>query len=217
MSEVHEKSFLPELHAGGLTSLRAKLLNDPPLLPLKPTRGDYDLNPSMRLSQAAPQLRPAAVLMPIIVRKEPSVLFTQRTTHLSRHAGQISFPGGRVEENDVSLIQTALRETQEETGIDPAFVSIAGFLDPYETGTGYAILPVVGLLSEGFSLTPDANEVAEIFEVPLAFLLDMKNREKGTVEFQGGTRQYYVFNYEGRRIWGATAGMLVNFVDRLAR
>ena len=207
-------NVLPPFDAGGLGALRTRLLNEPPLLPLKPTRGDYDLNPTMRLT-ADRQLRPAAVLMPIIARKEPSVLFTQRTAHLTQHAGQISFPGGRVEDNDVSMIQTALRETHEETGIDPSFVSIAGFLDPYETGTGYAILPVVGLLSEGFSLNPHAGEVAEVFEVPLSFILDSRNRETGEVEFKGGIRQYYVFNYEGRRIWGATAGMLVNFVDRL--
>jgi len=215
MSELRDGRVLPSFDTCGLSSLRGKLLNEPPLLPLQPTRGDYDLNPSMRLT-ATGQLRPAAVLMPIIARREPSVLFTQRTAHLTQHAGQISFPGGRVEEHDISMVQTALRETQEETGIDPAFVSVAGFLDPYETGTGYAILPVVGLLSEGFSLNPHAGEVAEIFEVPLDFLLDPKNREKGMVEYKGGMRQYYVFNYEVRRIWGATAGMLVNFVDRLA-
>ena len=112
------------------------------------------------------------MLLPIIRRPDPTVLFTRRTEHLSRHAGQVSFPGGRAHESDRSLVETALRETAEEVGIAPAFVSVAGFLDPYETGTGFAILPVVGILHEGFALVPDANEVAEVFEVPLAFLLD---------------------------------------------
>ncbi len=118
------------------------------------------------------------------------MLFTRRTAHLKRHAGQVSFPGGRVHENDVSLVETALRETQEETGIEPAFVTIAGFLDAYETGTGYAILPVVGVVSEGFALAPCANEVAEIFEVPLSFLLDTKNRKRDSAVWQGRTRQF---------------------------
>ena len=143
------------------------------------------------------------------------VLLTQRTDHLPRHPGQVAFPGGRVSETDVSLIQTALRETQEETGIEPTFVTIAGFLDVFETGTGYAILPVVGLLAEGFSLKPDANEVAHVFEVPLAFLIDPKSRVRQTREFNGRTRSFYSFDYEGRQIWGATAAMLVSFAERL--
>jgi len=213
MSQFDEKFMRPAAQAGGLRGLRTKLLIEPPMLPLTPTRGDYDLNPQMK--SARPRaLQPAAVLMPIIERSEPSVLFTQRTPHLPRHAGQISFPGGRVHDSDASLVDTALRETQEETGIAPSFVSVEGFLEPYETGTGFAILPVVGVLTEGFTLVPDPHEVDEIFEVPLDFLLDPKNREQGEVDYKGAKRQYYVFNFEGRRIWGATAGMLVSFVDR---
>jgi 8-oxo-dGTP pyrophosphatase MutT (NUDIX family) len=151
----------------GLEALRARLLTEPPVLPLRPKRGDYDLNPSTR-PETRPALAPAAVLLPIVLRPEPTILFTRRTEHLSRHGGQVSFPGGRAQPDDLSLVETALRETQEETGITSGFVSVAGFLDPYETGTGYAILPVVGLLSEGFPLLPEPNEVAEIFEVPLA-------------------------------------------------
>ena len=158
---------------------------------------------------------PAAVLLPIVMRSQPTVLLTQRTEHLPRHAGQVSFPGGRAHPGDISLVETALRETQEETGIEPGFVTIAGFLDAYETGTGYAILPVVGLVSEGFALIPDTNEVAEIFEVPLAFLLDGRNRQKNEREWQGRMRSYYAYSYEGRTIWGATAAMLVNFSERL--
>ncbi|MBV9331146.1 MAG: CoA pyrophosphatase [Alphaproteobacteria bacterium] len=200
--------------AVSLETLRPLLLREPPLLPLAPTRGDFDLNPDQRPRDRR-ELSPAAVLIPIVVRDEPQILFTRRTEHLPRHAGQVSFPGGRSHENDISLVETALRETQEETGITPGFVTVAGFLDAYETGTGYAILPVVGLLAEGFSLSPDANEVAHIFEVPLAFLLDPANRERQTREFQGRMRSFYSFSWQDQRIWGATAAMLVNLAERL--
>jgi 8-oxo-dGTP pyrophosphatase MutT (NUDIX family) len=200
--------------AESVEPLRARLLAEPPPLPLIPTRGDYDLNPDMR--PAVPvELAPAAVLLPIVRRSEPTVLFTRRTAHLARHAGQVSFPGGRVQENDLSLIETALRETAEETGIEAGFVSVAGFLEPHETGTGFVILPVVALLSEGFALVPNPEEVAEIFEVPLGFLLDPANRERRSGEWQGRRREYYAFNYGSHHIWGATAAILVNFVDRL--
>ena len=143
------------------------------------------------------------------------MLFTQRTAHLSRHAGQVSFPGGRVQDDDFSLVETALRETQEETGIEPAFVSVAGFLDAYETGTGYAILPVVGLLAEGFALLPDPGEVAEIFEVPLAFLLDPQEPRAQIARMAGARARILCLQYGPHYIWGATAAMLVNFGERL--
>ena len=200
--------------AGALESLRPHLFREPPHLPLMPTRGDFDLNPDQK-PRDAKLLSPAAVLVPIVKRPEPTILFTQRTEHLSRHAGQVSFPGGRAEVDDASLVATALRETHEETGIEATFVTIAGFLEAFETGTGYAILPVVGLLAENFSLAPDANEVADIFEVPLAFLIDPKNRQRQSREFQGRMRSFYSFTYKERYIWGATAAMLVNFGDRL--
>jgi 8-oxo-dGTP pyrophosphatase MutT (NUDIX family) len=155
--------------------------------------------------------------MPIISGTTPRVLFTERSRHLARHAGQVSFPGGRADDTDVSLVQTALRETHEETGIEPTFVTVAGFLDTYETGSGYAILPVVGVLSEGFALRPGAAEVERIFEVPLAYLLDPKNREQGHGQWQGHKRTYYTYHYAGHRIWGATAAMVVNFAERFGR
>lgn len=202
--------------ADGVASLKPHLLAEPPPLPLEPKRSDFDLNPTMR-PQTRRKLAPAAVLMPIIENADaPSVLFTRRTDHLSRHAGQVSFPGGRAHDDDRTLIDTALRETREETGIAAEFVTVAGFLDAYETGTGYAILPVVGLLKRGFTLVPDVNEVAEVFEVPLSFLLDPANRERHSREWQGQTRDYYAFQYHGHYIWGATAAMLVNFRDRFA-
>jgi len=198
----------------GPEGLRARLPQMPPDLPLKPLRSDYDLNPHYdRIKQ---ELVPAAVLLPIIARTDPTLLFTRRTAHLARHAGQVSFPGGRWHPEDSSLTATALRETQEETSIEPNRVSVAGFLDPYETGTGFAILPVVALIDEGFSLRPDPHEVAEIFEVPLTFLLDPTNCQKGSREWRGHRREFYAFAWRGHNIWGATAAILVNLRERLA-
>ncbi len=170
------------------------------------------------IEPAAPgTLTPAAVLLPIVARAEPTVLFTRRTAHLARHAGQVSFPGGRVHANDPSLAETALRETEEETGIAAACISVAGFLEPYETGTGFAIVPVVGLVREGFALAPNAEEVEEVFEVPLGFLLDPANRARKTMERRGVLREFYVFDYGRHHIWGATAAILVDFGERLTR
>jgi len=215
MSDETPASVGQRIVGGGLELLRGRLLSEPPALPLAPKRGDYDLNPQNRPAEKV-ALKPAAVLLPLILRQEAHILLTQRTHHLTRHAGQVSFPGGRADANDISLVETALRETQEETGIDPSFVTVAGFLDAYETGTGYAILPVVGILSEGFALSPHAVEVAEIFEVPLAFLLDPANKKQQSREFQGRMRSFYSFTYEGHYIWGATAAMLLNFAERIS-
>jgi 8-oxo-dGTP pyrophosphatase MutT (NUDIX family) len=195
-------------------ALRAKLLLSPPALPLDPQRSDFDLNPATRPAQRAP-LVPAAVLIPIVTHDEPTVLFTQRSEHLPRHAGQVSFPGGCASDGDGSLTATALREMEEETGIAASFVSVVGFLGAYETVTGYAVLPVVGLLREGFEVSPNAFEVETVFEVPLAFLLDPINRQEHRLEWKGGIRRVYAFQYETRYIWGATAAILVDFADRL--
>ena len=216
MNDETPASIGQRIVSGGVELLRSRLLSEPPVLPLIPKRGDYDLNPQNRPAEKI-DLKPAAVLLPLVLRHEPHVLLTQRTHHLTRHAGQVAFPGGRADANDISLVETALRETQEETGIDPAFVTVAGFLDAYETGTGYAILPVVGLLSDGFALSPHAVEVAEIFEVPLAFLLDPANKQQQSREFQGRLRSFYSFTYEGHYIWGATAAMLLSLVRRLEK
>jgi len=203
-----------ELSQHGLESLRPRLLKEPP--PPRPQHGDYDLNPGTGPDPAR-NLTPAAVLLPIVARKEPTILFTQRTEHLAKHAGQVSFPGGRVDPTDLSIVEAALRETREETGIEPGFVTVAGYTEAFETGTGFAIQPVVGLLTEGFSLLPNPGEVAKIFEVPLAWLLDPANRETGVREWQGRERRFYAFRYEGNYIWGATAAMLVNFSERLRK
>lgn len=213
-SESHLQRILNQLAQGEAALLRGRLLAEPPAISVGPAGGDYDLNPEMQ-RDGTRRLAPAAVLVPIIARPKPTVLFTRRTPHLSRHAGQVSFPGGRLHADDPSLVQTALRETEEETGIAPELVEIAGFLECYETGTGFAILPVVGLLQTNFVLAPDANEVEEAFEAPLAFLLDPANRERRSMEWQGRRRQFYAFTYGTHYIWGATAGILVNFTDRL--
>ena len=198
----------------GAEALRARLLSEQPALPLSPRRSDYDLNPDLQRA-AMRQLVPAAVLVPIVRRADPTVVFTRRTAHLARHAGQVSFPGGQLNPDDASLVITALRETHEETGIEPELVDVAGFLDSYETGTGFAILPVIGILEEGFSLRPNPQEVAEIFEVPLAFFLDPANCERDTCEWQGRMRMFYAFRYKQHYIWGATAAIIVNLRDRV--
>jgi 8-oxo-dGTP pyrophosphatase MutT (NUDIX family) len=198
----------------GAAALRPFLLAAPPLLPLSPQRGDHDLNPQLQPASAR-ELAPAAVLVPIVRHDVPTVLFTRRTEHLSRHAGQVSFPGGRLHPDDDSLAATALRETWEETGIGEDRISVAGFLDAYETGTGFAILPVIGVLDPGFSLEPNPQEVAEIFEVPLAFLFDPANCSRDTRSWRGQTRAFHAFTYNGHYIWGATAAIIVNLRERL--
>jgi 8-oxo-dGTP pyrophosphatase MutT (NUDIX family) len=187
-------------------TLRSRLLASPPPLPLQPKRGKDDLFP-----EAGRRLIPSAVVVPIVARPEPTVLFTKRSENLSRHGGQVSFPGGRAQASDASLAATALREMQEETGIAAAFVTVTGYLDAFETITGYAVLPVVGLLRTGFTLVPNAAEVEDIFEVPLAFLLDPVNRQ----EERGGKRRFYFFHYKTHYIWGATAAIVAELAERL--
>jgi len=198
-----------------LEVLRSRLLPMPPPLPLAPRRSDFDLNPGTRPA-AKRVLTPAAVLIPIVARSEPAVLFTKRAEHLTRHPGQVSFPGGMADSGDASLTATALRELEEETGITPDYVSVAGYLDPYETITGFAVLPVVGLLSEGFTVRADAGEVDGVFEVPLALLLHPASLEEQHREFRGQDRRFYAFQHGPHYIWGATAAMLVNLRERLA-
>lgn len=180
-----------------------------------PPIGDFELNPADRRQPPGRPLRQAAVLVPIVEHAEgPTVLLTRRTDHLAHHPGQISFPGGRVEEQDADLVETALRETEEEIGVDRCHVDVLGFLDAYETGTGYHVTPVVGLIRPGFTLTPDPFEVAEVFEVPLAFLLDPANHQRHSREHDGRQRHFYAMPYGDYYIWGATAGMLMNFYRR---
>ena len=163
-------------------------------------------------------LKPAAVLVPVVVREPgPTMLLTRRAAHLKDHSGQVSFPGGRVSADDASPEATALREAREEIGLDPGRVELLGRMPEYLTRTGFRITPVVGILTPPFELRPDANEVDEIFEVPLAFLLDPANRKRQSREWQGELRWFYAMPYERHYIWGATAGMLVNLSNHLSQ
>jgi 8-oxo-dGTP pyrophosphatase MutT (NUDIX family) len=173
-------------------------------------------------AQLRPQLRgqpltPAAVLVPLVERAAGMhVLLTQRTAHLRDHAGQVSFPGGRMEREDASPAAAALRETFEEIGLEAQFINIVGYLDTYLTITGFSVVPVVAFVQEGFSLALDEFEVASVFEVPLSFILDPANHVLRRKEVHGVEVGYYEIPYEGRLIWGATAGMLVGLGQRLS-
>ena len=204
-------AILARLKADPLAALRGVLLEMPSQ---EIGHDDYDLHPELR-PQTQTVAVEAAVLLPIVMRAEPTILFTQRTHTLARHSGQVSFPGGRSETSDLSPVETALRETMEETGIAPAFVRVAGYLPRYRTGTGFDISPVVGVLSDGFTLAPNPQEVAEAFEAPLSFFLDPANRRRETRVWGGRERSFYVFTPDGRTIWGATAAILVDFAARL--
>jgi 8-oxo-dGTP pyrophosphatase MutT (NUDIX family) len=170
------------------------------------------------LRERFPTLRRAAVLVPIVQRPEgPTILLTQRTAHLNNHAGQVSFPGGRAEELDSSPIETALRETEEEIGLARRHVEIVGVLPDHITASAYLVTPVVALVSPPFELIAESNEVAEIFEVPLAFLMDGMNHQRMSFELPegAGRRSFYAMPYGRFFIWGATAGMLRNLFHLL--
>lgn len=162
------------------------------------------------------RLRPAAVLVPIV--RDPSgprLLLTQRNAQLRHHGGQISFPGGGAEADDVDAAWTALRESEEELGLPPDQVQVVGYLDPHVTVSGFCITPVVGLVPPALSLRPDPGEVAEVFEVPLGFLLDPTNHQRRTAMIQGRELVYHAITYGPWNIWGATAAMIVNLADKL--
>lgn len=176
-------------------------------------RSDYDLNHHIKLKQQV-SVRDAAVLVPIVDHpEEPTVLLTKRTETLSSHAGQVSFPGGKVDQTDADAVAAALREAEEEIGLEPARVNVCGFLDTYRTGTGFEIIPVVGLVAPGFNLSLQETEVETAFEVPLSFFLDPANHERHSGVWQGIRREYYAMPYGDFYIWGATAAMLVNLCD----
>jgi len=203
--------------AAARSALRARVeravraLDDPPR---GDELGDRDLNPS--LARRGP-LRPAAVLVPIVERPDgPTVLLTRRTDHLHDHPGQVSFPGGRLDDTDRGPVDAALRETAEEVGLGREYIELAGLLDGYGTVTGYGVTPVVAFVRPGFVLTLDAFEVAEAFEVPLAFFLDETSCRIKSGMRNGVRRRYYAFEYAHHHIWGATAGMLVNLRRRVA-
>jgi 8-oxo-dGTP pyrophosphatase MutT (NUDIX family) len=182
-------------------------------------RGDHALNPALNALMSPPStaLRPAAVLVPLVDHPGGmAVLLTLRTAHLSAHAGQISFPGGRIEADDPDAVAAALRETEEEVGLMRDRVTVVGRLDTYVTGTGFEITPIVGIVAPPFALAIDPYEVAEAFEVPLAFVLDRRNHQRIERAVGARSRSFFVLPFEGRNIWGATAGILVNLAEVLA-
>ena len=174
---------------------------------------DHDLNPDTEWLHR--EFRAAAVLIPIVARSPLTVLLTERTPNLSAHAGQIAFPGGKIESFDASPLDAALREAREEIGLAAEFVEPLGFLDGYQTGTGFLISPVVGLVSPGFEIVPDPAEVASVFEVPLAFLMDLSNHRIDSRNFRGSERRFYAMPYADRYIWGVTAGIIRMLHKRL--
>jgi 8-oxo-dGTP pyrophosphatase MutT (NUDIX family) len=176
-------------------------------------RGDHDLNPGMAPERA---LTGAAVLVPLIDRDSGlTVLLTKRTEHLNDHAGQVSFPGGRIDPEDKDAAAAALREAQEEVGLDPQRVDLIGRLDTYVTRTGFEVVPWVGLIAPPIALRPDPFEVADVFEVPLSFFLDPANRRTESRVWLGKQRFFYVYPWQDHYIWGATAGMLSNLAEVL--
>jgi 8-oxo-dGTP pyrophosphatase MutT (NUDIX family) len=198
----------------------ARLTLDVPAALTDPTqtavRGDLDLDPLLWEQTGAQPTRPAAVLIPVVERPEPSVILTQRTSHLPHHPGQIAFPGGSIDPGDASPRAAALREAQEEIGLDPRLVVSIGYLDLYLTFSGYRILPLVGRVSPDYApLTLNTHEVEDAFEVPLAFLMDAQNHALHRREWKGHMRRFYVMPYQDRYIWGVTAGILRNLYERI--
>jgi 8-oxo-dGTP pyrophosphatase MutT (NUDIX family) len=181
-----------------------------------PGRSDFELNPELEVLADAKRKQPAAVLIPIIEGEQhASILFTQRTEEMPTHAGQISFPGGKMDAGDANVVETALREAREEIGLEVEFIDTIGFLEDYVTSTGYRISPLVAVIRQGYSITPDRSEVADVFDVPLSFLMNAQNHEMHTREWRGAQRKFYAMSYRNRFIWGATAGMLRNLYDWL--
>lgn len=170
--------------------------------------GDYLMNPEMRQHDS---LRDAAVLVPVIKREDGlHVLMTRRTEHLPNHAGQVAFPGGKVDESDTGIIDTALREMEEEVGVDRGEIDVIGCCDPYETGTGFLVTPVVAMMSADYVARPDPGEVAEAFEVPLAHLMNRYHHEYREFYFDGKSRYFFVMPWKKHFIWGATGGMIAS-------
>jgi 8-oxo-dGTP pyrophosphatase MutT (NUDIX family) len=189
-------------------------LTDPSITP---ARGDHDADPVMKKISEVRPIRPAAVLVGIVDRPAPAVLLTQRAHHLPDHPGQVSFPGGKIDKSDANPLDSALREAEEEIGLDRKFVEPLGYLDLYMTTLGYRIVPVIARVQPGFALTLNTSEVDASFEVPLAFLMDMNNVQRHSRDWQGMTRHYYAFTFGEHYIWGVTAGILRNLYDRIYR
>ena len=182
-----------------------------------PPSGDQGTDRMLEIIAREQPIRPAAVLIAVVDHPQPTVLLTQRAAHLHDHAGQISFPGGKIDPQDTSPLDAALREAWEEIGLAREFIDPIGYLDLYGTGFGFRILPTVARIRPGFSLRISEEEVDDAFEVPLAFLMDAANHQVHSKEFRGIMRSYYAMPFEQHYIWGATAGMLRVLYERICR
>ncbi|HEX3115936.1 MAG TPA: CoA pyrophosphatase [Bradyrhizobium sp.] len=187
-------------------------LIDPNIIPRS---GDHGTDRMLEIIAREQPVRPAAVLVPVVDHPQPTVLLTQRAAHLNEHAGQISFPGGKIDVTDASPLDTALREAEEEVGLSREFVDPIGYLDLYGTSFGFRILPTVARVRPGFKLRINRSEVDDAFEVPLAFLMDPANHQTHSREFRGMERSYYAMPFAERYIWGATAGILRVLYERI--
>jgi 8-oxo-dGTP pyrophosphatase MutT (NUDIX family) len=200
---------------------RSRLTLDVPAGLFDPTvavmRGDLDLDPAIWERAGVAATRPAAVLVGIVDRPQPTVLLTLRTGELASHPGQIAFPGGKIDPHDATPLDAARREADEEIGLAAALIDPIGYLDLYFTFSGFRILPMVARVAPDHQLVLNAREVAEAFEVPLAFLMDENNHQRRSREFRGVTREYYAMPYGERYIWGVTAGILRNLHERVCR
>jgi 8-oxo-dGTP pyrophosphatase MutT (NUDIX family) len=187
-------------------------LVDPNIIP---ESGDPGTDRMLEIIAREQPVRPAAVLIPVVDHEEPTVLLTQRSAHLNEHAGQIAFPGGKIDSTDRSPLDAALREAWEEVGLDRSFVDPIGYLGLYGTGFGFRILPTVARVKPGFKLTINRSEVDDAFEVPLSFLMNPANHQLHSKEFRGMERSYYAMPFAERYIWGATAGILRVLYERI--
>jgi 8-oxo-dGTP pyrophosphatase MutT (NUDIX family) len=198
---------------------RARLNRDVPAaltdLSVEGVRGDLDLDPVMWEKAGVKATKPAAVLIPVVERPEPGVLLTQRTAALASHSGQIAFPGGKIDPTDASPLAAALREANEEIGLEERFIDPIGYLDLYLTFSGFRILPLLARVDPDYRLTINPAEVDDAFEVPLAFLMHPGNHQRLKRDWKGIERQYYAMPFEQRYIWGVTAGILRNLYERI--
>ena len=207
---------LAKLSAGAFRALAAERLHREPSERIFDPRRDGSLGDhQLGIEVAEIPVRMAAVLVGIVMRPELTVLLTQRPDHMRSHAGQISCPGGKIEEDDASPQHAALREAREEIGLPHDLVEPLGYLDSYRTSTGFHVMPLVALVTPDFTIRPDPAEVSDVFEVPLSFLMDPANHRRDSRPWKGGRRSFYAMPYGERYIWGATAGMLRNMQERL--